>query len=327
MSDPPSLSYQAIATVQGQVELGESHATLTIGDAVFAAFASPSVRKRLVPDTVQTFRVYPRLWRSQLAFDIRKVVDGPALPVILNGCWGLSRDVPFFIIYRNELLHPGDRKLQTLVPVVWEDAPPADGQFWKALGQIKDGAIHIVQAEGPFDPPPKATQFVPKSEKLPQVAITPVEVASEPSPVVPLTSEEIFAMATPAKVQLTCKLNQVPQHRILPDKQIEFFLRDGESERIFTVCMKPKVFKKLTDHGYADWVAAISGEIGTATETGFELVNPSLQVFEKKPKGDAEAVTPAYTEPQETATLAKAETKEHKGADKRKSLLDGVKLR
>ena len=59
----------------------------------------------------------------------------------------------------------------------------------------------------------------------------------------------LMKMATPAKISLTCKLNQLPAHRELPDKQIEFFLNDG-GDRIFTVRVKPKMFKKLTDHGF-----------------------------------------------------------------------------
>ena len=101
-------------------------------------------------------------------------------------------------------------------------------------------------------------------------------------------------MATTAKISLTCKLSEVPKHRELADKRIEFFLQDGESDRIFTVQMKPKLFKKLTDHGFADWVAAITGEIGPATETGFELVNASVQVFERKAR---EADTGAEAKP------------------------------
>ena len=108
-------------------------------------------------------------------------------------------------------------------------------------------------------------------------------------PILPLTIEEIRAIATPAKISLTCKLNQVPSHRELSDKRIEFYLKDGESDRIFTVQMKPKMFKKLSDHGFADWVAAITGEIGAATETGFELINAAVQVFEKKTKSESES--------------------------------------
>jgi hypothetical protein len=35
---------------------------------------------------------------------------------------------------------------------------------------------------------------------------------------------------------------------------------------------------------YPQWVAAIAGKMGEATETGFVLLEPNIQVFEKKPK-------------------------------------------
>ena len=81
---------------------------------------------------------------------------------------------------------------------------------------------------------------------------------------------------------MTCKLHQVPAYRELPDQRIEFFLSEGASP-VSTVRIKPKLFKKLTHHGYEHWVAAISGDLGEATETGFELQNIAVQVFEKKP--------------------------------------------
>lgn len=68
--------------------------------------------------------------------------------------------------------------------------------------------------------------------------------------------------------------------------------------------MKPKIFKKLTEHGFSDWVAAITGDIGEPTETGFELVNASVQVFERKPRetdAPAEAEAKAAAEPKPAA--------------------------
>lgn len=50
--------------------------------------------------------------------------------------------------------------------------------------------------------------------------------------------------------------------------------------------VKPKVYKKLEDAqaNFPMWVAAIAGKLGEATETGFVLLEPNIQVFEKKPK-------------------------------------------
>ena len=120
----------------------------------------------------------------------------------------------------------------------------------------------------------------------------------------------------------------------LADKRIEFFLKDGDSERIFTVQMKPKIFKKLTDHGFVDWVAAITGEIGPATVTGFELVNAAVQVFEKKAKAETDAVTEAKSDAvaqppksEGDAVVKDKAVAEPKGAGaKKKSLLDNVRI-
>jgi hypothetical protein len=377
MHDHSQHFYQAIAILQGQLKLDGSHPILTIGDWDFPAYASKVVRRKHLPEQVQNFRVYPCVRHKQLAFQLVNVVDSPPTAITLNGCWELHKDVPHFIIYRNGELSPGDRFVRNLVPVFWENAPPPEGQYWQAIAQVQDGVIVVTKAQGPFDPPPKGRLYVPESpsgeprQALPKPILKPKSAESEgqspaqaiakvqavqeiaphqefapaeavPAPVSakPLTAQEIYAMATSAKISLTCKLNQVPAHRELADKRIEFFLKDGDSDRIFTVQMKPKVFKKLTDHGFADWVAAITGEIGTATATGFELVSAAVQVFEKRARdGDdvAKEKPDAITQPSKSVgeAVAKGKTEvELKGAvaqtpksGKKKGLLDGVMLK
>ena len=279
MTDPSPHFYQAIATLRGTLTLDDTRSTLTVGKSSYLAYATKTVRKKHWPGKEQNFVAYPCIRQKQLAFQLIKVVTSPETQILLHGCWEIYKDIPYFIIYRNQLNHTRD-VYRSLVPVVWADAPAADGQFWQAEAELKDGEIFITKAVGPFDPPPKTK----KVASVPPVAQTIVQVQnsapSAPSaPTLPLTIQDIHAMATAAKISLTCKLAVVPKHRELADKRIEFFLQDGESDRIFTVQMKPKLFKKLTDHGFADWIAAITGEIGPATETGFELVNclrPSL---------------------------------------------------
>lgn len=212
---------------------------------------------------------------------------------------------------------------------------------------MQDGAIVVTKADGPFDPPPKAQLSVNEPSDaelrpaLPKPRFVEATTVAVPVLTLSLTVEEIRAMATATKISLTCKLNQVPAHRELPDKRIEFFLQDGDSDRIFTVQMKPKMFKKLTEHGFADWVAAITGEIGPATETGFDLVNAAVQVFEKRARGEGdtgvEGMAAALAQPETSGGEAVAKDKavvELKGAvaqtekgGKKKGLLDGVKLK
>jgi hypothetical protein len=349
---PRDKYYQAIATLQGTLSLDDPHPVLDVEGLCFPVQASTGVRSKHQPGQVQNFRVYPRLFNRQVGFKLVYILTSPPTPLTLMGCWELHQGLPYFGIYRNEVRKSRDRLDRTLVPVVWADAPPADGQFWQAEAELREGAFVITKAEGPFVPPPKvelsgsgsATMasrpaFTPPIRQLKDAeqahgAVPSASVAAQIQTIPPipsLTMKEIRDMAIPAKISLTCKLNQVPPHRELPDQRIEFYLKDGESDRIFTVRMKPKIFKKLSDHGFTDWVAAITGEIGTATETGFELINAAVQVFEKKAKSDGESSSEGKEKAIERAIeqkpVVEANPLEKSKEGKRKSLLDGVQVR
>jgi hypothetical protein len=314
MPDRPTAHYyQAVATVQGELTLDGPDSALSVADSSFPVVVTRKVRKRHKPWLIQRFVVYPTIKKGQPALRVNNIVDRPIHPMIIKGCWEIRKDKPCMVVYRNELLHENDRHMETIIPVVWENAPPADGQFYELEAEVRDGGFFVVHAEGPFEPPPKATEFIPALAPA-----KPEPTAAQPSPpALPLTVEEIRAMATSAKIQVTCKLSEVPVCRELPDKRVEFFLQDSESDRIFTIRIKPKIFKKLTEHGFTDWVAAITGEIGPVTETGFELVNAAVQVFEKKAR-EVDAV------PNEKVGDG---NEKGEGVGKRKSLLDGVKMR
>ncbi len=163
MTDQSQRFYQAIAIIQGILSLDGSHPVVTVGDAVFPAYASKVVRRKHQPGQVQNFRVYPCIRHKQPAFQLVNVVDLQPTIIKLNGCWELQKGAPHFAIYRNGVLNPGDRFCRNLVPVVWADAPPADGQFWQAEAQVRDGAFVVTKADGPFDPPPKSKPSVPES--------------------------------------------------------------------------------------------------------------------------------------------------------------------
>ena len=86
------------------------------------------------------------------------------------------------------------------------------------------------------------------------------------------------------KLEITIKITELPLSQTLENGWQQFEIDcDG---RIITVTVKPKIWKKLTDAqaNYPLWVAAIAGKMGEATEKGFVLSEPNIQVFEKKPK-------------------------------------------
>ncbi|MBD2505013.1 fertility inhibition FinO-like protein [Anabaena azotica] len=88
------------------------------------------------------------------------------------------------------------------------------------------------------------------------------------------------------KLELTIKINELPEAQTVENNWQQFEIDcDG---RIITVTVKPKMWKKLTDaaNNYPQWVAAISGKLGQQTEHGFVLIEPNIQVFERKPKAE-----------------------------------------
>ena len=87
------------------------------------------------------------------------------------------------------------------------------------------------------------------------------------------------------KLELTIKINEPPEIAFTDKNGWITFEIDCEG-KIFTMTVKPKVFKKLQDAqtNFPMWVAAIAGKLGELTENGFILEEPIIQIFEKKPK-------------------------------------------
>ena len=61
--------------------------------------------------------------------------------------------------------------------------------------------------------------------------------------------------------------------------------------RIVSLALRPRMWNKLTEAAanWPLWVAAISGQMGQSAGQGFTLVEPSLQVFERKAPPPKEA--------------------------------------
>jgi len=94
-------------------------------------------------------------------------------------------------------------------------------------------------------------------------------------------------MTTTGKLELTIKITELPE-TTTGENGWKSFVIDCDG-RIVSVTVKPKVWKKLEDAqaNFPMWVAAIAGKMGAPTETGFELSEANIQVFEKKPKEPA----------------------------------------
>lgn len=98
-------------------------------------------------------------------------------------------------------------------------------------------------------------------------------------------------MTIPGKLEITIKINEFPAKVETVENGWKTFEIDCDG-RIASITVRPKVFKKLEEAqtNYPMWVAAIGGKMGELTDRGFVLNEPNIQVFERKPKAEKEAV-------------------------------------
>ncbi len=112
---------------------------------------------------------------------------------------------------------------------------------------------------------------------------------------------------TSGKMEVVVKLNQFPDDVRTVDKGwLEFVVDTGEA--LVTITVKPKVFAALEQAqlDYPDWVAAISGQMGDRTATGFRLESPQIKIFERKAKDTlpSEPIPrPANSEPSSATSI------------------------
>ncbi len=105
--------------------------------------------------------------------------------------------------------------------------------------------------------------------------------------------KEIMSMAIPGKLEVTIKVNQLPEAKPASPQTMLFAIQaDGKT---VVVEVKNKVWNNLkaANEKYPQWVAAITGKMGAGVQGGFRLDSPAVQVFEKKPK--PETTTSAET--------------------------------
>jgi hypothetical protein len=92
-------------------------------------------------------------------------------------------------------------------------------------------------------------------------------------------------MAIAGKLELTIKISEFPVNVETDQNSWKSFYVDCDGQ-VLSIKVKPKVFKKLEEAqaNFPMWVAVITGKMGEATEQGFVLLEPAIQVFEKKAK-------------------------------------------
>ena len=77
----------------------------------------------------------------------------------------------------------------------------------------------------------------------------------------------------------------LPQANPAPNKKVEVNIIDQNGVN-FSVLLNAKSWRKAESNAqaFADWVGAISGKLGQASDGGFTIEGAGIQLFEKKPK-------------------------------------------
>jgi hypothetical protein len=92
-------------------------------------------------------------------------------------------------------------------------------------------------------------------------------------------------MPIPGKIELVIKINEFPSDvAIVTNGWKEFKVENGG--RFFVITVRPAIFRKLEEarDKYPMWVAAIGGQLGPLNGDTFTLLQPIINIFERKPK-------------------------------------------
>ena len=168
--------------------------------------------------------------------------------------------------------------------------------YRKALA--KGGFRYDLDGQPAGEVTPEQQTFA-QSPRARKPATAAAESTAPPTPAaapagIPLTEllPELIAMAIPGKLDVTLKINALPQAKPASPGTMLFAVQ--AEGRTVLVELKNKAWNSLKTaaESYPQWVAAITGKMGAAIEGGFRLDGPAVQVFEKKVKPEATATAP-----------------------------------
>lgn len=91
--------------------------------------------------------------------------------------------------------------------------------------------------------------------------------------------------ATPGKLDIIIKINTLPAQVETDKNGWKSFGIDCDGVHV-RVSMRPKMWTKLAEAAanWPQWVGSISGKLGPIQGQGLTLLEPSVQVFERKAK-------------------------------------------
>jgi len=91
----------------------------------------------------------------------------------------------------------------------------------------------------------------------------------------------------PGNLEVNIKIYTLPPEVQTVKNGWQQFVVEADGQMVL-MKIRPKIWKKMqqADEIYATWVVSITGKIGRRIKNGFELLQPAVQIFEKKQKSD-----------------------------------------
>ena len=108
------------------------------------------------------------------------------------------------------------------------------------------------------------------------------KIPKTPSPQLPPPALDQLVFG---KMDMSVKINELPaDSKTLRNGWEEFLIKT--ERHLVKIVVRPRTWKKLQKAAkeYPLWVANIRGKMGPRMKDGFELLTPTIQIFEKKPK-------------------------------------------
>ncbi len=91
----------------------------------------------------------------------------------------------------------------------------------------------------------------------------------------------------PGNLEVNIKIYTLPPEVQTVKNGWQQFVVEADGQMVL-MKIRPKIWKKMqqANEDYAAWVVSITGKIGRRIKNGFELLQPAVQIFEKKQKSD-----------------------------------------
>ncbi len=98
-------------------------------------------------------------------------------------------------------------------------------------------------------------------------------------------------ITTPCKLEVILKVTTLPSPVRTVKNGWKQFMLNGEGQRI-RIKIRPRAWRKLcqANQRQTAWAALIKGSMGDSLKNGFELINPTVQIFDQASSGNLPSI-------------------------------------